>query len=65
MNYRESGVIAQAIKAALRGGELQDGMSGLSKESLDQIATAIARMVAGDGAPALGRHHCLRARRQA
>ena len=49
VNYREVGVIAQAIKATLRGGEFWDGMGGPAKESLDQIATAIARMVAGDG----------------
>ena len=49
VNYREVGVIAQAIKATLRGGEFWDGMGGSAKESLDQIATAIARMVAGDG----------------
>ena len=47
VNYREVGVIAQAIKASLRGGEFWDGMGGSAKESLDQIATAIARMVAG------------------
>ena len=64
VNYREVGVIAQAIKATLRGGEFWDGMGGSAKESLDQIATAIARMVAGDGThwdAIIG----LRARRQA
>ena len=49
VNYREVGVIAQAIKASIRGGEFWEGMGGSAKESLDQIATAIARMVAGDG----------------
>ena len=49
VNYREVGVIAQSIKATLRGGEFWEGMGGSTKESLDQIATAIARMVAGDG----------------
>jgi hypothetical protein len=49
VNYREVGVIAQAIKYQIRSGEFWEGMGGSSKESLDQIATAIARMVAGDG----------------
>jgi hypothetical protein len=49
VNYREVGVIAQAIKHQIREGEFWEGMGGPAKESLDQIATAIARMVAGDG----------------
>ena len=47
VNYREVGVIAQAIKYQIRTGEFWEGMGGSAKESLDQIATAIARMVAG------------------
>lgn len=49
MNYREVGVIAQAIKASIRDGASWEELGGLAKESLDQIATAMARMVAGDG----------------
>ena len=49
VNYVEVGAIAQAIKFQIRTGEFWEGMGGSAKESLDQIATAIARMVAGDG----------------
>jgi acyl-CoA-binding protein len=49
VNYPEVGGIAQAIKYQIRTGGFWDGLTGSSKESLDQIATAIARMVAGDG----------------
>ena len=49
VNYPEVGGIAQAIKYQIRTGGFWDGLTGSSKELLDQIATAIARMVAGDG----------------
>jgi hypothetical protein len=49
MNYPESGSIAQAIKHQIRAGSCWDDRSPAEKESLDQIATAIARMVVGDG----------------
>ena len=49
MNYVEVGAIAQAIKFQIRTGGFWDELGGAAKESLDQIATAIARMVAGDG----------------
>ena len=49
MNYPEASTIAQAIKHQIRTGGCWDNLSGAAKESLDQIATAIARTVAGDG----------------
>ena len=49
VNYREVGIIAQAIKASIRDGAHWEGMNGSAKESLDQIATSIARIVSGDG----------------
>ena len=49
VNYPEVGGIAQAIKYQIRTGGFWDGLTGSSKESLDQIATAIARTVSGDG----------------
>ena len=49
VNYPEVGIIAQAIKASIRDGAHWEGMDGSAKESLDQIATSIARMVSGDG----------------
>ena len=49
VNYVEVGAIAQAIKFQIRTGGFWDELSGAAKESLDQIATAMARMVCGDG----------------
>ena len=49
VNYLEVGSIAQAIKISTRAGTFWPSLSGSEKESLDQIATAIARTVAGDG----------------
>jgi hypothetical protein len=50
MNYPESGSIAQAMKHQIRSGSFWDSRTPAEKESIDQIATAIARMVVGDGA---------------
>jgi hypothetical protein len=50
VNYPEAGSIAQAIKYQIRTGSFWDTRSSAEKESLDQIATAIGRMVVGDGA---------------
>ena len=49
VNYSEAGSIAQAIKYQIRAGSCWDDRSAAEKESLDQIATAISRMVVGDG----------------
>ncbi len=49
VNYAEVGAIAQAMKYQIRTGGFWDELPGSAKESLDQIATAIARIVAGDG----------------
>jgi hypothetical protein len=49
VNYPEAGSIAQAIKHQIRAGSFWDERLSAEKESLDQIATAIARMVVGDG----------------
>jgi hypothetical protein len=50
VNYPEAGSIAQAMKYQIRTGSVWDTLTPAEKESLDQIATAIARMVVGDGA---------------
>lgn len=42
------GSIAQALKFQIRSGREWDGLSPAAKESLDQIATLIARIVSGD-----------------
>lgn len=47
--FPEVGSIAQALKYQIRSGTYWDELSPAAKESLDQIATAMARMVAGDG----------------
>ena len=49
MNYPEAATIAQALKREIRTGGFWEAMPGATKESLDQISTSIARMVAGDG----------------
>ena len=49
VNYVEVGAIAQAIKFQIRTGGFWDELSGAAKESIDQIATAMARTVCGDG----------------
>ena len=49
VNYPEASAIAQAIKHQIRTGGFWEAMPGYAKESLDQIATAMARTVAGDG----------------
>ena len=49
VNYPEVGGIAQAIKFQIRTGGFWDELGGAAKESLDQIATAMARTVCGDG----------------
>ena len=50
VNYPEAGSIAQAIKYQIRTGTRWDDRTPAEKESIDQIATALARMVVGDGA---------------
>ena len=50
MNYPEASAIAQAIKYQLRTGKFWDELTPAAKETFDQIATAIARSVSGDGA---------------
>ncbi len=49
VNYPEASAIAQAIKYQIRIGGFWESLPGYAKESLDQIATAMARTVAGDG----------------
>lgn len=49
VNYADAASVAQVIKYEIRTGFGWSGLSSASKESLDQIATSIARMVAGDG----------------
>ena len=49
VNYPEVGGIAQAIKFQIRTGGFWDELGGAAKESLDQIATTMARTVCGDG----------------
>ena len=49
VNYPEASAIAQAIKREIRIGGFWEAMPSYAKESLDQIATAMARTVAGDG----------------
>jgi hypothetical protein len=48
--FPEVGSIAQALKYQIRSGTYWDELSPAAKESLDQIATSIARTVSGDGA---------------
>lgn len=42
--------IAQALKHQIRSGSAWGDLTPAAKESLDQIATSIARTVSGDGA---------------
>ena len=49
VNYSDSATIAQALKFQIRSGKSWDDLTFAAKESLDQIATAIARTVSGDG----------------
>jgi hypothetical protein len=48
VNYQEMGAIAQVIKHQMRTGLCWTERSSAEQESLDQIATLIARMVSGD-----------------
>ena len=50
VNYPEASAIAQAIKYQLRTGGFWDELTPAAKETFDQIATACARTVSGDGA---------------
>ncbi len=50
MNYPEASAIAQAIKYQMRTGKFWDELTPAAKETFDQIATAVARTVSGDGA---------------
>jgi hypothetical protein len=50
VNFPEVGSIAQAMKYQIRAGTFWDDLTPAAKESLDQIATCIARTVVGDGA---------------
>ena len=50
VNFADAASIAQALKHQIRSGKFWDELTGAGKEALDQIATAIARTVAGDGA---------------
>ena len=50
VNYPEASAIAQAIKYQLRTGKFWDELTPAAKETFDQIATACARSVSGDGA---------------
>lgn len=50
VNYPEASAIAQAIKYQLRTGKFWDELTPAAKETFDQIATACARTVSGDGA---------------
>ena len=50
VNYSEAGAIAQAMKYHIRAGSVWNTLTPAEKESLDHIATAIARTVVGDGA---------------
>ena len=49
VNFADAAAIAQALKHQIRSGKFWDDLTPAEKESLDQIATAIARTVAGDG----------------
>ena len=50
VNFADAARIAQALKFQIRSGNFWDDLPPASKESLDQIATSIARIVVGDGA---------------
>ena len=50
VNFADAASIAQALKFQIRSGNFWDDLPPASKESLDQIATSIARIVVGDGA---------------
>ena len=50
VNFADAASIAQALKFQIRSGEHWDDLNPAAKESLDQIATSIARTVSGDGA---------------
>jgi len=49
VNFSDAASIAQALKFQIRSGKVWDELTPAAKESLDQIATAIARTVSGDG----------------
>lgn len=46
--FADIGTTAQALKHQIRSGRQWDDLSPAAKESLDQIATAIARIVSGE-----------------
>ena len=50
VNFADAAAVAQALKHQIRSGKSWDDLPAAAKESLDQIATAIARTVSGDGA---------------
>lgn len=47
-SFSDVGVIAQALKFQIRSGKQWDDLTPAAKEALDQIATAIARIVVGE-----------------
>ena len=49
VNFSDAASIAQAMKYQVRIGAHWDELTPAAKEVLDQIATAIARTVSGDG----------------
>jgi hypothetical protein len=49
VNYTEASAIAQAMKAQARMGSCWEGLPASTRESLDQIMTAIGRTVSGSG----------------
>ena len=50
VNFADAASIAQALKHQIRSGGFWEDLRAVDKESLDQIATSIARIVVGDGA---------------
>lgn len=48
VNFLDVGAIAQALKFQIRSGKQWDDLTPAAKESLDQIATLIARIVSGE-----------------
>lgn len=48
VNFAEISSLAQMLKYQIRTGERWDDLMPAAKESLDQIATSIARIVSGE-----------------
>ena len=49
VNFADAASVAQALKFQIRSGIHWDDLTPAEKESLDQIATSIARTVSNDG----------------